>query len=241
MIVPRFTQDRCVILTDSGEESLLACAMASEQQQLAATESSVLLPALWESCEEVDLMISEIDQAAVRQAGIYGLSIFPNQSVYPPEDQPALEKSSMGAIQSQMLLQAAHIAIQSGIRRVVWPVRVQRPSNELSKTRSADSSVESQIDEIARTIDRALLVSRLASLDASSTSAIDVVIETPFVDLSNAQMIDLVTDMAVPVQSCWWYHGRTLPAAQERFAFWATKLLLNTSQVEPKLSSRSLI
>lgn len=237
MIVPRFTQDRCVILTDSGEESLLACAMASEQQQLAASQASVLLPAWWESCEEIDLMISEIDQAVVRQAGIYGLAVFPDQSVYPPEDHPSIGQSQMGSIQSQMLLQAAQIAIQSGIRRVVWPIRVMRPSNEPT----SDSSVDPIIDEIARTIDRALLASRLASLDAPSASAIDVVIETPFVDLSNAQMVDLVADMAIPVQSCWWYHGRTLPDAQERFAFWATKLLHNTSQIESKPNARSLI
>ncbi len=217
MIVPRFPQDRCIILSDSSVESLLACAMASEQQQLSEIESSVILPAWWEWADEIDLMISAVDPAVVRQAGVYGLGVFPSQSVYPPDDAQMLSECSIGAIQSRMLLEAGQIALRAGIRRVVWPVRVMRPEMDVQMNTQMDGLV----DQIAQAIDRAVLASRLASLDAGEDTAVDVVIETPFVDLSNEQMLDLAGDLAIPLETCWWHHGRTLPNAQERFDFWS--------------------
>ncbi len=234
MIVPRFPQDRCVIISDSSVESLLACAMGSEQQQLSGNQSSesrasVLLPGWWEWTEEIDLMISAVDPAVVRQAGVYGLDVFSGQSVYPPDDAQMLSECSVGSIQSRMLLEAAQIALRAGIRRVVWPIRVMRPEMD-----QMDVQMETLVDQIAQAIDRAVLAARLASLDASDGTAVDVVIETPFVDLSNAQMLDLAGDLAIPVETCWWHSGRTLPNAQERFAYWSKLSLRSGGQVEPK-------
>lgn len=226
MIVPRFPQDRCVILSDSGVESLLACAMASEQQQLSGAESSVLLPAWWEWTDEIDLMISAVDPAVVRQAGVYGIDIFPDASVYPPDDAQMLSECPIGAIQSRMLLEAAQVALRAGIRRVVWPIRVMRPE--------CTESMDTKVDEIARAIDRAILASRLASLDAQDGTALDVVIETPFVDLSNGQMVDLATDMGIPTETCWWQNARTLPQGGERFAYWTQMTARSPRQVEAK-------
>ncbi|MBL4697881.1 MAG: hypothetical protein JKX70_03510 [Phycisphaerales bacterium] len=233
MIVPRFTQDRCVILSDGSVESLLACAMASEQQQLAGTqlnanqsESSILLPSWWEWMQEIDLMISAVDPAVIRQASAYSLNIYPDLSVYPPDDQPTLVNSSIGSIQSRMLLEAAQIALKSGIRKVVWPIRIMRPETQ--------QSMDELVDEIGITIDRAILASRLASLDATQDTAVDVVIETPFVDLSNTQIADLAGDMAIPLESCWWQNARTLPNAQHRFEYWSIKSLRSSTQIETK-------
>jgi hypothetical protein len=233
MIVPRFTQDRCVILSDGGVESLLACAMASEQQQLSGNDASILLPGWWEWTEEIDLMISAVDPAIVRQAAVYGLDIFPQQSVYPPDDPHALGESSIGSIQSRILLEAAQIAIRSGIRKVVWPVRIMRPENA--------SVIEGFVDQIAMAIDRGLLASRLASLDATQDTAVDVVIETPFVDLSNDQMLDLAGDLAIPLETCWWYNARTLPNAQERFGYWSRMSLRSPGQIELKPQSQTRV
>lgn len=229
MIVPRFSQDRCVIISDAGVESLLACAMASEQQQLSGADpnhASVLLPGWWEWTQEIDLMISTVDQAVVRQAGVYGLDIFPQQSVYPPDDAQLLRENPNGSVQSRMLLEASQIALRAGIRRVVWPVRVMRPETS--------TGMDDLIDQIALTIDRALLASRLASLDASVGTAVDVVIETPFVDLSNDQMLDLAGDLAIPLETCWWHNAKTLPSAQDRSAFWSQLSLRSPGQIEIK-------
>ncbi len=229
MIVPRFTQDRCVIISDGGVESLIACAMASEQQQLSNTEPSMLLPGWWEWTDEIDLMISAIDPAVVRQASVYGINIFQNHSVYPPDDQQLLADSSIGSIQSRILLEAAQIAIRSGIRKVVWPIRVMRPETRVG--------MDQLIDTIGNTVDRAILASRLASLDADQDTAVDVTIETPFVDLSNEQMLDLASDLAVPVEACWWHAARELPNAQERIAYWSKMTLRSPGTIEPKSQS----
>ena len=195
--------------------------MASEQQQLSEIDSSVILPAWWEWTDEIDLMISVVDPAVVRQAGVYGLGVFPSQSVYPPDDAQMFSECSAGAIQSRMLLEAGQIALRAGIRRVVWPIRVMRPEMNVP--------VDELVDQIAQVIDRAVLTARLASLDAGEGTAVDVVIETPFVDLSNEQMLDLADDLAVPLETCWWHHGRTLPNAQERFDFWSKKMSLRSA------------
>lgn len=231
MIVPRFTQDRCVIISDGGVESLLACAMAHEQQQLSgsdSSEASVLLPGWWEWTEEIDLMISAVDPAVVRQAGVYGLDIFPNQSVYPPDDHRVLSECSIGSIQSRILVEAAQTALRAGIRKVVWPIRLMRPES--------DQGVDQLVEQIGITIDRAILASRLASLDADEGTGVDVVIETPFVDLSNAQLADLASDLAIPLETCWWHNGRTLPNAQERYEYWSRVSLKAPSQIETKLN-----
>lgn len=237
MIVPRFTLDRCVILSDGGVESLLACAMASEQQQISGNERSVLLPGWWEGTQEIDLMISAVDPAVVRHAGVYGLEVFPQHAVFPPErvetDLQSESQSNIGPIQSQILLEAALIAMRSGIRRVVWPVRVIRPETT--------SAMEGFVDQIAIAVDRAVLASRLASLDADQSTAVDVVIETPFVDLSNEQMWDLAGDMALPIETCWWHDGRTLPNGQERYAYWSRLSMRSQSQIEAKNRSGNLV
>ena len=234
MIVPRFTQEQCVILSDSGVESLLACAMAKEQQQLSGADSigaSVLLPAWWEWTQEIDLMISAVDPAVVRQAGMYGLDVFPDQSVYPPDDHRLLAECSLGSIQSRILLEAAQIAMRAGIRKVIWPVRVLRPESS--------RSVQELVDEIGIAVDRAILAARLASLDANEGTAVDVIIETPFVDLSNEQMADFAGDLAIPLETCWWHGARTLPNAQERFAYWTQMSLRSSTQIESKPNTQS--
>ncbi len=175
-------------------------------------------------------MISAVDPAVVRQAGVYGLDVFSGQSVYPPDDAQMLSECSIGSIQSRMLLEAAQIALRAGIRRVVWPIRVMRPEMDVQM----DVQMDTLVDQIAQAIDRAVLAARLASLDAGEGTGVDVVIETPFVDLSNAQMLDLAGDLAIPFETCWWYNGRTLPNAQERFAYWSKMSLRSVGQIEIK-------
>jgi len=226
MIVPRFPQDRCVILADAGVETLLACAMAAEQQQLAASNAPVLLPAWWGPGEELDMIISAVDPAIAAQASAYGLDIFPEQAVYPPEDFEPAGPEDQGLMHSRMLLEAAHLAMKWGIRRVVWPVRAQSVKNP--------RPVSDLTDEIATLIDRALLASRLASLDATTDTAVDVVIETPFVDLSNEQIAELVLDLAPPLETCWWHDARSLPGADAQRAHWGSIAARWGLQIENK-------
>lgn len=108
-----------------------------------------------------------------------------------------------------MLLSACHLAMTLGLRRIVWPV-------------SFAGLGEPDLAWLADVTDRALLVSQLASIDmprvlthdapqqrasspARSQGAFgDIRIETPYVDLDDAQLMDLALDMDVPLGAAWW-------------------------------------
>lgn len=226
MIVPRFTQERCLILSDSDVESLLAVSMASEQQSLTPNEASVVIPAWWGiTDEDLDLLISAIDPACSKQAALLGLRCENVHALYPPEDE-RVDKSGLGQLQTRLLTEAAYLAARSGIKRVIWPVRV------------ASDSID-RVAEIGSAIDRALLISRLVTLDSTTETAPEVVIETPFVDLTDNQVQDLARDMAVPIDTCWWAQGKTLEIAQPYRVRWAELLTKSQRQIEPKPNTQT--
>lgn len=222
MLVPRFTQERCLILSDTDAESLLAAAMASEQQAISSNEPSLLVPAWWQSDQgmELDLVISAIEPALKQQGTVYALMTHDAQAFYPPEEEPCTGLA-LHAHQTRLLTDAAYFAMQLGFRRLVWPIRIPEDHPD-------------RISAIGTAIDRAMLVSRLVSLDATTETAPGIQIETPFVDLSDAQMLDLVADLALPLETCWWANARTLPYAQQRAQSWNQPDTRNATQLEPK-------
>ncbi len=218
MIVPRFTQDRCLILTDTDIESLLAAAMASEQQALTGANPSILVPAWWtQASDDLDLIISAIDPAVIDQAGTFALNAEPSRAFYPPDDEP----STQGQLETRLLTEAAYLALNSGIKRVVWPIRI--PADHPDR-----------VAAIGTAIDRAMLVARLVSLDASTETAAEVHIDTPFIDLNDQQIFELAQDMALPIETCWWSKARTLPQAQRRREQWNEISTRTSLQIEPK-------
>jgi len=221
MIVSRFTQDRCLILTDTDVESLLATAMASEQQAISGHEPSMLVPAWWGRYDEdIDLLISAIDPAIIDQAGAFSLAADPSRAFYPPEDEPYSDANA-GLMQTRLLTEAAYLALSLGIKRVVWPMRIAEQHPD-------------RINAIGTAIDRAMLVARTASLDASPNTAYEVTIETPFIDLDDRQLHELARDMALPISTCWWSKAKTLPAAQARHDRWYDQSTRSSLQIEPK-------
>ncbi len=222
MIAPRFPQQRCLILTDTDVESLLATAYASEQQSISTSEPSVLVPAWWHSAfeDEFDLLISAIEPALTRQASTFSLLAEPNQAFYPPEDEQ-VNALSNARLQTRMLTEAAYLALELGLQRVVWPIRIPQQHPD-------------RIRAIGDAIDRALLISRLVTLDATDETAHEVVIETPFVDLSDAQIVELARDMAISLESCWWSHAQGIPLAEQRRSQWDAMSRRSSTQLEPK-------
>jgi hypothetical protein len=112
-----------------------------------------------------------------------------------------------GADQSRALLAAAHVAAAAGKRRLVWGVQY------------AFVGSEPDLDLVASTVDRCLLVSRLASLDLcrdAAGAAPEVRIDTPLVDLCDEQVADLALDMRVPWRTAWWIAGGGERARVER-------------------------
>ena len=126
------------------------------------------------------------------------------------------------------LVEAAYTAVGLGLRRVVWPMQcggVDRPNGvgeddgigvldaELgvrggSRVHGAEAGDGvggnggggggGDLDSVSEAWDKAVLVSRIASLDTPG-----VQIETPFLDLCDAELIALGSDLGAPVELAW--------------------------------------
>lgn len=92
------------------------------------------------------------------------------------------------------LVAAAYAALRAGCSRLIWPVQVDRAAGD-----------REALDHAAEACDRALLVSRLLLLDAAGAPVPEVNILTPLVDLEDDQVAELALDLAIPVQSVWWW------------------------------------
>ncbi len=97
-----------------------------------------------------------------------------------------------------MLLSAAIEAVSFGLSRVIWPIH-------------AGAAKDVNTDALADVCDRALLAGQLVGLDVARAGAADgaalvrsVRIETPYADLTDAELMDLALDMDVPLNACWW-------------------------------------
>lgn len=208
MQIPRFPNEPCLLITDAGLGSLVLSAMAAEQPNKDATR---LYPAWWTSQDDMDIRIPAIDRAIEMQADLLSLQLIRDRAGYPEEAGPRSNPASLGTHQTRMLLDAATVAIELGLKRVIWPIRAAEPSD--------DSNEVANLDTIATAIDRALLAARLATLDAQEHGGVEVIIETPIVDLTNHELSDLAADLNVPINACWW-SDTTLPDAQTHFNCW---------------------
>jgi len=211
MQIPRHPNEPCLLITDAGLASLVLTAMASEQPAADNQQRTTLYPAWWTSQSDMDLRIPAIDRAVEMQADLLSLSVIRDHAGYPEEAPSRGQQSSLGVHQTRMLLDAATLAIQLGIKRVLWPIQIDQ-TEDTSET----------LNTIATAIDRAILTARLATLDAQSQGGIEVTIETPLVDLTNQQLSDLAADLNIPLGTCWWT-DTTLPDAQEHYNRWAAQ------------------
>jgi hypothetical protein len=96
---------------------------------------------------------------------------------------------------SHLLLDACAEVMKLGISRLVWPIHS-----------GAASEADLRTDVLADACDRSLLAGQLASLDAPRTGpgSRGVRIETPYADLTDRQMAEIVIDLGAPVAACWW-------------------------------------
>jgi len=137
--------------------------------------------------------------ASTRQAELYGLRLTCTP-VAEPDWIPGL------------LIAGAAAARSEGLSHVLWP-------------ENAGAPLEPDLDRIALNVDRALLASRMVSLGAPTP----IRIQTPYADLTDRQLADLVLDMDLPIWTCWWYQpvettGPTARAAQSERDHWTRML-----------------
>lgn len=112
------------------------------------------------------------------------------------------QTATRGYEQSVLLLAACRAAIRQGLSRVVWPIHLGSDGAE-----ETDASSGNALHHIADACDRAMLAGQLANIDAGRSSQ-GVFIELPYVDFSDAQVMELAIDMGVPLTACWWCEGK---------------------------------
>ncbi len=218
--------DRTLVISDGSLAALVATAMVSEQLAAAGNSSPDELGGIvigspssatepgWSACE----------RAAGRQADIYGLGFVPPDAAMRARVEAGAALPA-GALESLILTDAAYNAAMHGCERVIWPVQAPTVDGEPDLT------------SVARFVDRATLVSRLAGLDAerpewSGLSVREVRIDTPLVDLTDDQLADLALDMRVPADSCWWW-GSDAPEASRWMPRLAPTRAAGDAEIKP--------
>jgi hypothetical protein len=91
-----------------------------------------------------------------------------------------------GPAATNLLLAAGAAAMARGATRVIWPVQFEGGHDD------------ARLTAIATAADRALLAARLLSLDADGLHG-GLVIETPLLELTDAELIDLAGDIDAPI------------------------------------------
>ncbi len=121
--------------------------------------------------------------AAKRQVDLLGL----DSLITPGGNETAAGERQGGQyLETLMLIQAVSAATARGCGKVIWPIR----NGE-------------DLDLASDAADRALLISRLITID-SPMGASPVRIETPLLDLSLEQMLELAGDLDAPLEASWW-------------------------------------
>ncbi|MBL9031236.1 MAG: hypothetical protein JNM80_05965 [Phycisphaerae bacterium] len=158
-------------------------------------------------------------RAVAEQARAMGATIVDVTAARPADGE------TVGNRVTRRLVEVALAARAMGVRRVVWPAHAGADH--------ADGGGGGVLDRVAAIIDRAALVSRLVSLDderagnvgVEARDAGEVVgvgsgggveITTPYADLSDREMAELMLDLDAPVWTCWWARGGGAKAALER-------------------------
>lgn len=184
---------RPLIINDGGPGGLIACwaeGVHAERPDAAPG------PIAWFPAAPTPTLETR-RRAARSQVELCSLSEFlEHQLAAAPSEKPGHAPSSpdpaRGLCLTQLLLHAAHAAAERGISRVVWPVHFPD---------SPGDSVD--LDALADACDRALLVSQLAALDTPSEHP---VIETPYADFTDRELLELARDLDAPLDACWYCH-----------------------------------
>ena len=196
---------RALVIADGSIAGLTALAIASEETVRRENVGHAQPPAVWLPAGGHD--DAAADRAVRAQAGAYG-------AVYvgfgPATGGESGGETGGGLAESAMLIAAGGLAIANGCRRVIWAVQGGGDGPD----------APAPVETIARSLDRALLAGRLVSLEAEDAGLPEVVIETPLVDLTDAQLAELAMDLSAPVETCWWWGTGGIGAAGTERSRW---------------------
>lgn len=194
------TTETTLVITDGGPASLLACwaegvcrpavgadsaaRLAASRQGVAAwAPSSIGVPA----AAAIDRFAEVCHLTRVLRTPIAG------DAGGRHADLPAKLRTGLAA--SELLMAACIEALRHNIHRVIWPIQLGGPNIP------TDQINLDELDLVADAFDRALLCARLLAIDAGPRG---LLIETPYIDFTDAQLMDLAADMDAPVNLAWW-------------------------------------
>lgn len=178
-----------LVIADGGLPALVALAIEAERAAAAGPEGGGP-PAL------VMPWITTGGPAEAQLAAISSQARFFGQTVLEPAPVRTLaDGASRAFLASLGLLVALEAARINGCRAIVWPFH----------THATDETLPGQLDAIAAAADRAILISRLATLDPPAGGGPPPAIDTPLADLTTRQVADLAIDLDAPVYLAWWW------------------------------------
>ncbi len=127
----------------------------------------------------------------------------------------AVPHAITGLAASAMLMAAGEEALARGIDRVLWPIQFP-----------GDLTSDARLTLVASALDRAMLAARLLSIDSPSPG---LLIQTPMVELTDHQLMDLAGDTDAPLGCAAWTltatpntHDQT---AREQIKRWQAAML----------------
>lgn len=187
-----------LILHDGGMAALLACGIAREAALLGAGATgtpaavgAVLFGTAGNARGRAAAVLRQCETLGVTMHDVAQLSLSP--------DTPRREVHE--------LLHMTGLAATLGYERVLWPT-----------SGALGDSID--LDRVAAIVDRGLLVGRLVALDARDHGVPSIRVETPYADFTDRQIADLVCDMELPADQCWFWgpstNGPEADAERER-------------------------
>ena len=201
--------EKTLVITDGGPASLLACWAEGVCRPASGEDSSARLAATregvvaWAAPRLSAPALAAIDRAAE----VCHLTRVLHDARVVADDSVRAElpgKLRTGLAASELLLSACIDALRRNIHRVVWPVQLGGPNIP------TDHIEVDELDLVSDAFDRALLCSRLLAIDAGPRG---LLIETPYIDFTDAQVMDLAADLDAPVNLAWWCRAGQSPEA----------------------------
>jgi len=204
-----------LILVDGCITSLLACAIVRErlsglgQPPAPPFEAAISGPHALPFTPNLD--DHSID-ALIKHAELFAINVI--ECIPQP---PVGYAANLMEEQSHHLLASAFLAARMGIEEILWPIHA------MTITDDAESSSHVDVERMAHIHDTAMLVSRLVALHAPQHANPGLRIVTPYATLSAVQIADLVIDLDLPIDTCWWWNNQATQA-KTLASFWESHL-----------------
>jgi len=179
-----------LIVTDGGVLGLLAVAAAAER----SVPDQVCM--YWHPRANPEKAGLE-REACLAQSGLYGLPQAPERN--PVEMTPGRDRFETDC---RTLLEATLLVRHLGGGEVIWPANA---------TDAPGGGPD--VPSMSRTVNQALLMSELVSMTAPRVGGelVPVRVRTPYADLTDRRIADLVLDMDLPIWTCWFWNDPENP------------------------------